>query len=201
MAIHTISIVSILIDKGVCKMPTGYSLSFFLLLLAYSLCIFSCIDTIRDFTPPFSAGFGPSGVFYEGPVVAGSNFGLTVALQTDYYLNDIEVRINLPPEVEVEKFSPEILKKFSADDLALAEQLKWTGSKKPRTGQKWLHIALTSKTDWKKWSRPIEVHIGFDARGADKNAPWPDGHYRKTMTWSHEGYKDSDWEGPDRTYR
>lgn len=155
----------------------------------------ACIDTTRDVTPPFTAGLGTSGIV-EGPIGAGGHFGLKVALQTDYYLDDIDVKFVLPSEVGVEKIPPERRKRFSSDDLTLRESLKWAGSMKPRTGTKWLHIWVISKTDWTKWSRPIEVHISFNARGANKNAPWPDGHYEKTVTWSHEGYKDSDWNGP-----
>ncbi|MHB8883401.1 MAG: hypothetical protein ACYC69_18075 [Thermodesulfovibrionales bacterium] len=171
------------------------------ILLMVSMVV-SCIDTTRDVTPPFTAGFGPSGVLYEGPIGAGGRFGLTVVFETDSYLDDIKVEIVLPPEVEVEKIPPERRNKYSLDDLTLRENLMWTGSMKTRTEKKWLDILVKSKTDWTKWSRPIEVYIGVNARGADKNAPWPDGHYSKTITWSHKGYKDSDWTGPDnKSYR
>ncbi len=176
--------------------------TFRILLLFLASSIVSCIDTTRDVTPPFTAGFGPSGVLYKGPVGAGGHLGLTVAFEADYYLDDIEVKIVLPPEVDVEKIPPERRNKYSIDDLALRENLKWTGNMKPRTGKKWLDILVKSKTDWTKWSRPIEVHISFNAKGANKNAPWPDGHYSKTVTWSHEGYKDPGWTGPNnKTYR
>ncbi len=172
------------------------SLKFLVLFLASSICISSCIDTNRDVTPPFEAS---PALFKEGPIEAGNSFEIAMYFYTDYHLEKINVKVVIPHEVAVKDCPPEVLSKLPSDDRMIIRNLEWKGNMKPRSGNKEIFsLWLISNTKWTEWSSPIEIRINLYARSAKKTAPWPDGHYSKTITWSHEGYIDSGWEGSDK---
>lgn len=151
----------------------------------------SCDIYYHDDLPPFEAS---PALLKEGPIEAGKSFEISMYFHTSYYLKDINVKIVIPPEVVVESFPPEVLKKMSQDDITMMKSLAWKGKIKSRSGNKRVFsLWLISNTNWTKWSRPIEINISLYARGAGINPPWPDGYYSKTIRWSHEGYYDSGW--------
>lgn len=151
--------------------------------ILFFVCIFvtlSCLPVGQDDTSPvISPGIGGS-TTKEGPINAGQSFIMTLGAYTGYTLEDVEIMIDLPPEIIIEEGNPVWKGRVKAGT--------WYSSK-----QKTLFdLVLQSKTDWTKWSRPVKVYISFQAIASGRYQRWT-GHYRKTVTWSHEGFNDPIW--------
>ncbi len=151
-------------------------------------------------TPPFYVEAGLSGITGEEPIEAGKTFGIDVSFEpNDYYFDDIKLSFTIPPEVEVKQYPEKILKRIPADEIILMRTLKWNGNMKPWQ-KKDLDIRFISKTDWTKWSHPIKIDISLDAREKSKKQIWPDGHYKRTISFSNTAFSGTDWYGPGKMY-
>ncbi len=120
-------------------------------------------------TPPFDMSGGVGNTTYKGPIKKGQWFSFDVsAISWDAPLNDVNIKISLPPEVK-----------------KLDGNLSWEGDLNPKS-EKDLNVRLSSEKDWKYWSSPIKGYVEFIYKG-EKDT--------REVEWSSKGYKDSCWRG------
>lgn len=144
---------------------------------------------------PFLGGFSLSGEAPIEPVSAGKRLGLHVNLATTSAasLEDAEVAITLPPEVEVVGGVGTQPNERPVE--AVPGRLVWRPGKVPSRSDRGLFISIVSKSDWKLWKAPIQVDmsVNFHNTWGGKCRNWPDGRYRMTGSWSVEGHKEGEW--------
>lgn len=177
------------------------------LLTASLLVLISCERDQCD--PPFALrnGLFGSGLVLSEPFKSNKDVGFSIELfiSSITILDDITIEINFPPEVDIK---PNIIQPIDAPRVVRkGNTILWKASIKPSFGSSLLGqsthkdftLWLKSKTNWEKWSQPITMHISvnFRVEGRQECNNWPDGNYTRTITWSHKGYKDTNWSGPN----
>jgi hypothetical protein len=162
--------------------------------------VLGCGDRDRC-EPPFSGGMGTSGILPEGPVEAGKTFGMVVVIYASYVaeIQDAEIVVALPPELEIDAI---VQPKNGPKVEQAGNTLRWKGDIKPSFYRSLMGLPkeyeftlwLKSRTDWKQWRHPVEIDMSlyFTSNGECRN--FPDGYYRKKLTWSYEGYNYPDWQ-------
>ncbi len=172
-----------------------------------AILIFSCD---RDqCKPPFSAGGrGLLGVLDEGPIEANKAFGITVGIDASSVANlkDVDIVLALPPELEIETI---VQPKDGPKVVQTGNVVRWRTDFKPSLINSIIGLPasteytlwLKSRTDWKEWSHPVKIDVSLNFSSSRECPNYPGGIYSKTITWSHEGYKDPDWQEHPNGYR
>ncbi len=183
-------------------MSKGYVLACSLLLLLVSCDRDAC-------EPPFIVGpESRLGVSADGTIYKGKTAGIdmvVIASSATEKLENITFQMILPPEVQVASV-------FGADEernVRIKEgRVYWKGIFRRSFVRRLLSLPqkkklfvvwLLSKTESREWQRPIIINVSLDFEASRHCPNYPNGHYSRTITWSHEGFNEPDWEVvPDR---
>lgn len=192
-------------------MRTYKTIKFLLVICGALALVSSCHMDLDDH--PFTVGFGITIRFNAGPndpIRAGEKFalGMSVMANSVTDLTDADIRIMLPPEIEIEQI---IAPRFAPKVVREENTVIWKGDFKrsllsyilPDQTNKELTIWVKSKTDWEQWSNPIEVPVSLNFRAAGGYRNYPAGYYSKKISLSHNGLINNtiEWDESPNGYR